>query len=349
LFYFSAYLISHSKNQAFGSKHSILKVCVIRKMLYYNNNFIEKPNSHTSIKKATFIKCSKNIVLRPLYEVILILWKPIPRFPQYIISNFGVVINTISSKKIKSYITYKGYAYINLNCKKTKTSYKFRINRLVGIVYLTNPFNKPTVDHKNRNRLDNYVGNLVWSTHGEQRSNQSPRGTHTTVQLLTSPTEVVFKDIPTHLANNMPGFKISNSGRVLRPCGKLTTGKVPSNYVPTIMINYRYWLLHRLLASVFIANVSNFTQVNHKDGNVLNCTVENLEWCDGDHNGREAYRIGLRKPTYKPVLQFTIEGVLVQEHASVKSAIESLGLTRHYFTKYIKGKEKNPLFVLKFK
>ena len=33
-----------------------------------------------------------NIVLRPLYQVILILWKTILHFTNYKISNFGVII-----------------------------------------------------------------------------------------------------------------------------------------------------------------------------------------------------------------------------------------------------------------
>ena len=35
--------------------------------------------------------------------------------------------------------------------------------------------------------------------------------------------------------------------------------------------------------------------INHKDGNKLNNSLSNLEWCDFSYNSSEAYRIGLNK------------------------------------------------------
>jgi len=54
--------------------------------------------------------------------------------------------------------------------------------------------------------------------------------------------------------------------------------------------------IHRLVASVFIPNLNNLPQVNHKDGNRVNNCVDNLEWCDASHNQKHAYAIGLHLP-----------------------------------------------------
>lgn len=51
--------------------------------------------------------------------------------------------------------------------------------------------------------------------------------------------------------------------------------------------------LHRLLAEHFIPNPLNLPQVNHKDGNKLNCEIENLEWVSVQENTIHAYKNGL--------------------------------------------------------
>lgn len=51
--------------------------------------------------------------------------------------------------------------------------------------------------------------------------------------------------------------------------------------------------LHRLLAQHFIPNPDNLPQVNHKDGNKLNCNIDNLEWVTIKDNVIHAYKHGL--------------------------------------------------------
>ena len=51
--------------------------------------------------------------------------------------------------------------------------------------------------------------------------------------------------------------------------------------------------LHRLLAEHFIDNPLNLPQINHKDGNKLNCRLNNLEWVTVKDNVIHAYKNGL--------------------------------------------------------
>ncbi len=51
---------------------------------------------------------------------------------------------------------------------------------------------------------------------------------------------------------------------------------------------------HRLVALAFIPNPLNLPQVNHIDGNKLNCNDWNLEWTDNSSNQKHAYRLGLQ-------------------------------------------------------
>ena len=53
--------------------------------------------------------------------------------------------------------------------------------------------------------------------------------------------------------------------------------------------------IHRLLAQYFIPNPHNYKCVNHIDGNKLNNSLDNLEWCTSAHNNKHAWDIGLKR------------------------------------------------------
>ena len=51
----------------------------------------------------------------------------------------------------------------------------------------------------------------------------------------------------------------------------------------------KYVRVHRLIAEAYIPNPLNYKQVNHKDGNKLNNSIDNLEWCTNSYNTQEGY------------------------------------------------------------
>lgn len=54
------------------------------------------------------------------------------------------------------------------------------------------------------------------------------------------------------------------------------------------------YLVHRLVATAFLDNPLGLEQVNHKDGNKQNNTVENLEWVTAQENAVHAVKTKLR-------------------------------------------------------
>ena len=47
---------------------------------------------------------------------------------------------------------------------------------------------------------------------------------------------------------------------------------------------HKYYLIHRLVAQIFIPNPDNLPEVNHRDEDKTNNRVDNLEFCDHKYN-----------------------------------------------------------------
>lgn len=80
-------------------------------------------------------------------------------------------------------------------------------------------------------------------------------------------------------------------------------------------------LVHRIVAEAFIPNPNNLPEVNHKDENPQNNSVNNLEWCDSRYNKNYGTSIQRRKEKLsKKVYQYTLDGELVREWISATEA-----------------------------
>lgn len=71
----------------------------------------------------------------------------------------------ISNRILKPAIKSNGYMFVGLS-KNGKVSSK-HIHRLVAEAFVSNPDNKPTVNHKDGNKSNNTVDNLEWVTYLE--------------------------------------------------------------------------------------------------------------------------------------------------------------------------------------
>ena len=109
------------------------------------------------------------------------IWKPIKGFEGlYEVSNMGRVRsldrewetapNHLIHKKGQIIIQTKMYrGYLQVHLSKARVSKTFRSHRLVAEAFVPNPYNKPHVNHKDGNKINNCADNLEWVTPSENQ------------------------------------------------------------------------------------------------------------------------------------------------------------------------------------
>ena len=145
------------------------------------------------------------------------------------------------------------------------------------------------------------------------------------------------------------GFSISNLGRVKRCSyikqydnGDVEQGSeviiAPHNtdYGPTVVINSRPYLLHRLVAKTFLDPTNTRDYVRFIDGDKTNCRVDNLKFVSVSSAMKEAIANGERHtPGNYPgiAIQCTETG---ERFPSIKAVTEHTGVSRWTITKCIR-------------
>lgn len=168
-------------------------------------------------------------------------------------------------------------------------------------------------------------------------------------------------------------YQVSNLGRV-KSLRRLITNQYNSFYIEEKILKiwknnkgyglvtlskngtHKKFQVHRLVALHFLPNPSNLPEVNHKDENKLNNSVDNLEWCDRLYNVRYGTGIERQKKKQlndikksKSVLQYDLEGNFIKEWKSTMECCRN-GYNQGHVAECCRGERKTHKgFIWKYK
>lgn len=97
---------------------------------------------------------------------------------------------------------------------------------------------------------------------------------------------------------------------------------------------------HRLVADHFLPNPNNLKEVNHKDCNIENNHVNNLEWVDKKANELHSRMYGSKE--YKP-FKVVFDNNRIQFYNARKDLSDELGITRAAVKFWLHGKNNGYL------
>lgn len=98
-------------------------------------------------------------------------WRKLNNLTNYSVFNEGVIKNDTTGKILKPWVSKNGYLYVNPSNKGV--IHRLLVHRVVAETFISNPTNKPQVNHINGDKTDNRVENLEWCTSSENHIHRS--------------------------------------------------------------------------------------------------------------------------------------------------------------------------------
>jgi hypothetical protein len=95
---------------------------------------------------------------------------------RYKVSDNGEIYSLKSNRILKTRVNKNGYVVICIALGSRENRKSIRINRAVACTFIPNTENKPEVNHKDTNKLNNHISNLEWNTSKENTQHASRNG-----------------------------------------------------------------------------------------------------------------------------------------------------------------------------
>lgn len=153
---------------------------------------------------------------------------------------------------------------------------------------------------------------------------------YSTSELLTKIQERLNIYLKAEFIPDFPNYLVTKNGDIYLVKGKIIPYKLKykidkDGYKIVTLSNKngkKYIGVHRIVAITYLSNPYAYPQVNHKNGDKLNCEFNNLEWCTVKYNINHAFDKGLNKTGIEnskssPVIAYKNNGCLNTIHENI--------------------------------
>ena len=99
------------------------------------------------------------------------LWKTLvyngEMFERFEVSTNGKIRNAKTAIVYKTCINHEGYEQVCVSLGSRSKKKIFKVHKAIAETFVSNPDNKPAVNHKDGNKTNNHANNLEWTTCSE--------------------------------------------------------------------------------------------------------------------------------------------------------------------------------------
>lgn len=124
------------------------------------------------------------------------IWKDVVGYETlFSVSNLGNVLSKRTNKLLKQHLNKQGRLSIATKIGgRGGLNLCFKVHRLVATAFISNPENKPTVNHIDGDKTNNCASNLEWATYSENMQHAWANGliVHKTGPTALSKAQILF-------------------------------------------------------------------------------------------------------------------------------------------------------------
>ena len=253
-------------------------------------------------------------------------------YNNYKVSEYGDVRN-IKTNKILKAENVGGYNRVTLSTGSRVSKRKIFLHQLVVMCFLEYDENIYSIDHIDKNPLNNHYSNLRQCSMKVNNNNRKVASKTLTIEESDIECEI-WKETKT---SDKTVILVSNYGR-LKTNNLITKGQIISKGY----CSYNGNLVHRLVAKAFLPEPSNNNMVvNHKNGIKTDNNLTNLEWITQSENTIHGFNLEDSKKL-KAVAQI-LDGKIIAKYPSIEMASQLTNIKRasieYSLTHYTTGKE----------